>query len=110
MNRQHARSRLGIHTLSRGELFPLRSWRMLHDGATFASPADTLSSIDRRSRPRTRSHPMSVVPRDESRAATRAAGWSLIAAAIGFMAVFSFLAARFNYPDVLDGTAAAVLP
>jgi hypothetical protein len=26
------------------------------------------------------------------------------------MAVFSFLAARFNYPDVLDGTAAAVLP
>src|SRR5690349_5659644 len=53
---------------------------------------------------------MSVVPRDESHAAIRTGGWSLIAAAIGFMAVFNFLAARFNYPDVLDGTAAAVLP
>jgi hypothetical protein len=46
----------------------------------------------------------------ESRGATRLAGWSLIAAAVGFMAVFSYLAARFNYPDVLDGAAADVLP
>lgn len=46
----------------------------------------------------------------ESRGAARAGGWSLIAAAIGFIAVFSYLAARFNYPDVLDGTAADVLP
>ena len=53
---------------------------------------------------------MSSVPLDDSRTAIRAGGWSLIAAAIGFMAVFSFLAARFDYPDVLDGTAAAVLP
>ena len=45
-----------------------------------------------------------------SRAATRIGGWSLIAAALGFMAVFSYLAARFDYPDVLDGTAAVVLP
>lgn len=45
-----------------------------------------------------------------SRSATRVAGWSLIAAAVGFMAVFSYLAARFNYPDVLDGAAAEVLP
>jgi hypothetical protein len=45
-----------------------------------------------------------------SRAATRIAGWSLVAAAVGFMAVFSYLAAKFNYPDVLDGNAADVLP
>ena len=45
-----------------------------------------------------------------SRAATRVGGWSLIAAAVGFIAVFSYLAARFNYPEVLDGAAADVLP
>jgi hypothetical protein len=45
-----------------------------------------------------------------SRAATVVAGLSLIAAAIGFIAVFTYLAARFNYPDVLDGSAADVLP
>jgi hypothetical protein len=45
-----------------------------------------------------------------TRTATRVAGWSLIAAAVGFMVVFSYLAARFNYPDVLDGSAAEVLP
>jgi uncharacterized protein DUF4386 len=46
----------------------------------------------------------------ETRGAARAGGWSLIAAAVGFMAVFSYLAARFGYPDVLDGTASEVLP
>jgi hypothetical protein len=45
-----------------------------------------------------------------SRAATRIGGWSLIAAAVGFVAVFSYLAARFDYPAVLDGNAADVLP
>jgi hypothetical protein len=45
-----------------------------------------------------------------SRAAARVGGWSLIIAAIGFMAVFGYLAARFDYPDVLDGAAADVLP
>ena len=45
-----------------------------------------------------------------SRLATRVGGWSLIAAAIGFMSVFTYLAARFNYPDVLDGQAPEVLP
>ena len=45
-----------------------------------------------------------------SRGATRVAGWSLVIAAIGFVAVFSYLAARFSYPDVLDGRAADVLP
>ena len=53
---------------------------------------------------------MSTVSLAESRGAARAGGWSLIAAAIGFMAVFSYLAARFSYPDVLDGPAAEVLP
>lgn len=46
----------------------------------------------------------------KSRSAVRVGGWSLIAAAVGFMAVFTYLAARFNYPDVLDGVASDVLP
>ena len=45
-----------------------------------------------------------------TRVATRIGGWSLIAAAVGFVAVFSWLAARFDYPSVLDGSAADVLP
>lgn len=53
---------------------------------------------------------MSTLAVAEARGATRAGGWSLIAAAVGFMAVFSYLAARFNYPDVLDGQASEVLP
>jgi hypothetical protein len=40
----------------------------------------------------------------------RVGGAFLIGGAIAFMAVFSFLAARFNYPAVLDGSAAQVLP
>jgi hypothetical protein len=40
----------------------------------------------------------------------RAGGVALIAAAVAFMAVFAYLAAQFNYPDVLDGAAADVLP
>ena len=39
-----------------------------------------------------------------------AGGCSLIAGAIGFVAVFSWLAANFDYPQILDGTAADVLP
>jgi len=53
---------------------------------------------------------MSTVAVAESRAAARIGGWSLISAAVGFMAVFSYLAARFDYPAVLDGSAADVLP
>ena len=45
-----------------------------------------------------------------SRTAMRVGGWSLIAAAVGFVAVFSYLAARFDYPAILDGSAAVVLP
>jgi hypothetical protein len=40
----------------------------------------------------------------------RAGGLLLILGAIAFMAVFSYLAARFKYPEVLDGAAADVLP
>ena len=42
--------------------------------------------------------------------AIRAGGWSLIGAALSFVAIFSYLAARFDYPDVLDGSAVSVLP
>jgi hypothetical protein len=40
----------------------------------------------------------------------RIGGWALIAAAIAFSAVFTWLAARFDYPAVLDGSADEVLP
>lgn len=40
----------------------------------------------------------------------RVGGVFLIGGAIAFMGVFAFLAARFNYPQVLDGDAAQVLP
>lgn len=34
----------------------------------------------------------------------------LAGGAVAFLGVFAYLAARFNYPDVLDGPAATVLP
>lgn len=40
----------------------------------------------------------------------RLAGLSLMSAALGFVAVFTMLASRFDYPDILDRTAAEVLP
>jgi hypothetical protein len=40
----------------------------------------------------------------------RAGGVALILGALAFMGVFAFLAARFNYPAVLDGPASTVLP
>ena len=40
----------------------------------------------------------------------RAGGWALIGGAAAFLTVFTFLAMRFNYPAVLDGSAAEVLP
>lgn len=45
-----------------------------------------------------------------SKGSIRIGGWSLILGAIAFMAVFSYLAVAFDYPDVLDGPAATVLP
>jgi hypothetical protein len=40
----------------------------------------------------------------------RAGGISLIAAALAFIGVFTYLAIRFDYPAVLDGSATEVLP
>jgi hypothetical protein len=37
-------------------------------------------------------------------------GAALVLGAVAFMAVFAFLAARFDYPDVRDGAASVVLP
>lgn len=42
--------------------------------------------------------------------AARAGGAALVAAALLFVAEFAWLAAAFRYPEVLDGTAAEVLP
>jgi hypothetical protein len=39
-----------------------------------------------------------------------AGGVALVGGAVAFLAVFAYLAVRFNYPAVLDGTAATVLP
>ena len=41
---------------------------------------------------------------------SRAAGIALIGGAVAFLGVFTFLAVRFEYPDILDGSAAEVLP
>ena len=38
------------------------------------------------------------------------AGLLLVATSLGFVAVFSYLAAKFGYPAVLDGKAEDVLP
>ena len=40
----------------------------------------------------------------------RVGGLALVVGAVAFMAVFSFLAARFDYPAILDGAASDVLP
>jgi hypothetical protein len=42
--------------------------------------------------------------------AVRVGGLALLVAAVGFIVVFLYLASRFDYPAVLDGTAADVLP
>lgn len=52
----------------------------------------------------------SALEPSRDQATIRAGGFALIAGAVGFMAVFAWLAARFHYPDVLDGSAATVLP
>jgi hypothetical protein len=53
-----------------------------------------------------------TLPQDPRRHITiiRVGGLSLIVAAVAFLGVFSYLADRFRYPDVLDGRAADVLP
>jgi hypothetical protein len=48
--------------------------------------------------------------RSEARGTILAGGIALIGGALAFLGVFSYLAARFHYPEVLDGRAADVLP
>jgi hypothetical protein len=43
-------------------------------------------------------------------AVVRAGGAALIVGAVAFLGVFAFLAARFDYPSILDGRAGEVLP
>src|SRR6266550_2266748 len=45
-----------------------------------------------------------------TRTVIRFGGLCLAGGALAFFGVFAYLAARFNYPDVLDGPAATVLP
>jgi hypothetical protein len=45
-----------------------------------------------------------------TRTIIRFGGFCLAGGAIAFLGVFAYLAARFHYPDVLDGPAATVLP
>lgn len=47
---------------------------------------------------------------NEARGTILAGGIALVGGAVAFLGVFSYLAARFNYPEVLDGSAADVLP
>jgi hypothetical protein len=44
------------------------------------------------------------------RTVIRFGGFCLAGGAVAFLGVFAYLAARFNYPGVLDGPAATVLP
>lgn len=45
-----------------------------------------------------------------ARQSIRAGGLALVVGALAFVGVFSYLAARFDYPEILDGRAADVLP
>jgi hypothetical protein len=51
-----------------------------------------------------------AVPSSADRWTIRVGGYFLILGALAFMAVFTFLAVRFDYPRVLDGPASEVLP
>jgi hypothetical protein len=48
--------------------------------------------------------------RREASGTILAGGIALVGSALAFLGVFSYLAARFRYPDVLDGNAEDVLP
>lgn len=48
--------------------------------------------------------------RNEARGTILAGGIALVGGALAFLGVFSYLAARFHYPEVLDGNAQDVLP
>jgi hypothetical protein len=46
----------------------------------------------------------------QNRGMVIAGGLSFVVAALAFVLVFSYLAANFDYPDILDGSASEVLP
>jgi len=48
--------------------------------------------------------------RREARGTILAGGIAFVGGALAFLGVFSYLAARFHYPEVLDGSAGDVLP
>jgi len=48
--------------------------------------------------------------RSDARGTILAGGIALVGGALAFLGVFSYLAARFHYPKVLDGSARDVLP
>ena len=48
--------------------------------------------------------------RSEARGTILAGGIAFVGGALAFLGVFSYLAARFHYPEVLDGSAQDVLP
>jgi len=50
------------------------------------------------------------IVRNDARGTILAGGIALIGGALAFLGVFSYLAARFHYPEVLDGKASDVLP
>ena len=50
------------------------------------------------------------VARSDARGTILAGGIALVGGALAFLGVFSYLAARFHYPEVLDGSAQDVLP
>jgi len=53
---------------------------------------------------------MRIISTSTTAPAARLAGAMYIGASVGFLLVFSWLAANFGYPDVLDGEAKDVLP
>lgn len=52
----------------------------------------------------------SRAPRGDAKGTVLAGGIALVGGALAFLGVFSYLAARFHYPEVLDGSARDVLP
>jgi hypothetical protein len=50
------------------------------------------------------------MPTVQNESSVQMGGAALVAAALGFVGVFAYLAARFNYPEVLEAPAATALP
>ena len=51
-----------------------------------------------------------LIREGDSPTAIRIGGWALILGALAFLVVFAVLAARFDYPAILAGSADLVLP